>query len=86
MKQEFVDTSLIEQSFRDCCGDYRPISSEIQRILQVIEDLANSLDNDIVDDALKLEGGIKEKCNEIKRHKMLIRKLINPKVRVHVGT
>jgi len=54
--------------------------------LQVIEDLSNSLDEELIEDALKLESGIKEKCDEIKRHKMLIRKLIAPKFKVNAST
>jgi len=76
LKEEFAEQANVEAAYRDCCGDYRPVSKEIQRILQVIEDLANSLDEELVEDALKLESGMREKCDEIKRHKLLIRKLI----------
>lgn len=86
LKEEFVESSTVENAYRDCCGDYKPISNEIQRILEAIEELANSLDEEIIEDALKLESGIKEKCDEIKRHKMLIRKLIQPKFKVSVST
>ena len=54
--------------------------------MQVIEDLANSLDEEMVEDALKLESGIREKCDEIKRHKMLIRKLIGQKFKSNAST
>ena len=54
--------------------------------MQLIEDLANSVDEGVVEDALKLENGIRDKCDEIKRHKLLIRKMIKPCIKVNAST
>ena len=74
-----LDEVKINQSFNNCCSQYNAISPEIERITLAIDDLANSVSRTLVADAKGMETGLKEKCAEIKRLKLSIKKIIAPK-------
>lgn len=54
------------------------MSPEIEKITQAIDDLANMVSPELVKNCVGMEAGLKEKCAEIKRQKMLVRRLLNP--------
>jgi len=53
---------------------------------QAIEDLANSVNTQLVDDAKGLEQGLKDKCAEIRSLKLRIKKILEPKIMHSKGT
>ena len=77
LNNEFSEVKIAE-SFNDCCSKHPPVSPAIEKITQAIDDLANMVSADLVINCKGLEAGIKEKCAEIKRQKMIVRRLLNP--------
>ena len=74
LKEEF-SKEKIEASYTQCCGeDLVKISPEVERITQAIDDLCDLVSKDLVGNCKALEAGFKEKCDEIKRQKLLVRK------------
>ena len=77
LQNEFSDIQIAE-SYKQCCEGYPKVSPEIEKITQAIDDLARMVTPDLVKNCAKMEQGIKDKCAEIKRQKMLVRRLLNP--------
>lgn len=67
LKEEFSEAKVTE-SYDACCEEVaKPVSPEIERITQAIDDLCAMVRDDLVKNCKKLETGYKEKCAEIKR-------------------
>ena len=67
LKEEFSEAK-VESSYNACCDEVaKPISPEVERITQAIDDLCAMVRDDLVKNCKKLETGYKEKCAEIKR-------------------
>ena len=77
LQNEFSEVQ-IAQADTKCCEGYPKISPEIEKITQAIEDLCKMATPQLAVNAAKMENGIKEKCAEIKRQRMLVRRLLNP--------
>jgi len=85
MKNEVTDIA-IQESFTSCCEGYKPVGPELEKIYSAIDHLENSVSKTLIQDCRGLEQGLKDKCAEIKRQKMMMRKLIAPKVTMNAET
>ena len=84
--QEELDTVRIQSAYTACCSEYKSVSPEIERLHGAIEDLANSVNKQLVDDAKGIEQGLKDKCAEIKALKLRVKKILEPKIMHNQGT
>ena len=73
LKDEFT-LEKIEENYKSCCGEIVSIVPEVERISQGIDDLCDLVSSDLVMNCVGLESGFKEKCAEIKKIKLMIRK------------
>ena len=78
LKDEFT-IEKIEEAYKASISEYVSVCPDIERITQGIDDLCDLVDSDLVQNCVGLENGFKEKCAEIKKIKLMIRKACAPK-------
>lgn len=77
LKTEFSEAK-IESNYTECCDEPKPVSAEIEKITQAVSDLADMVSDDLVVNCKGMETALKERCAEIKKTKLMVRKLLSP--------
>ena len=72
LKNEY-NPEKVQGDFKDCCKDIKPCSNEIAKIAVGIEDLYKQNPIQFVGMVAEMEGSLEKKCDEIKKHKGVVR-------------
>ena len=76
IRHEFGGNNINEQH-NSCCTDHPKVSVDIERVLDAIDNLCRAVDSNLVRNAVEMENGLIDKCEELKRQKLLMLKLCN---------
>ena len=57
----------VNKEYVKCCEEHIPISGDIEKIVDAIDNLCKAVDADLIKNAVGIERGIKERCEELKR-------------------
>jgi len=73
IQQEFGGNKIDEQHHEYNC--YPPISGEIEKIIAEVGPISCTNSSDLVRNACYMEEELKSKCEELRKHKLLLMKL-----------
>jgi ppGpp synthetase/RelA/SpoT-type nucleotidyltranferase len=72
-----INPESLEKGFKDCCSEYDRCSEDLMKIADAINALYRMKPEQYVGKVSDLEHSLKKKCQEIKKQRAIIHKLLS---------